>query len=155
MEDLIRVIKKIEDEQRFWARMYYSIVPMVSGKISQQIEGIQSFIEDSRRRYRTELRDALGGDFSVDDLKGNTLDAHESIQQYFFPIENKGKLFGIVLPFAKKKKAVLYSGEEDVFFHASQIMKARRYEVTNTVHRPSNDSDLSLLAAISYIVGGK
>jgi hypothetical protein len=128
--DISRQVERLEKEFEFWTEMYQQITPRIKGTALEQVEQIQSNLEVCRETYRAGLEKDLGRDFSVSPLDVLTLS--NPLRNYFFPVEYQEKFAGIIMPFMKKKKAILNSRLKDNKY-AKEVLHSRGYRIQNVV----------------------
>lgn len=97
-------------------------------EVSKLVEKLEKELKIWRESHRKELQKELGQDFSIEELKMGGDYCH--LENYFFPIFYKNIPFGVILPFRWKKKAIFASpGNNNIYWHASEVLKGRGYEI--------------------------
>jgi hypothetical protein len=128
--DVSRQIARLEKELGFWGKMYSNETLVITGTALQQVEQIQSFLEIYRERYRAKMEKDLGQGFLVEPL--DTMNSHDPLRHYFFPMEYREEFVGVILPFTKEKK-VIFNPRLKKNKHALEVFQSKGYNIEKVV----------------------
>lgn len=130
MSDISIQVARLEKEFNFWTEIYTKELPSVRWNLIEQINQLESSVENYRNLYRKELESDLGKDFSVDELSGMAV--HNPLINHFFPLKYGKDLAGIILPFRPKKK-VIFSFKLKDNKVASDVFSNKGYNIEQDI----------------------